>query len=178
MIWIYLLLIVTANVATAAFAPLALGPFLIPFGTWLIGMTFVLRDLIQHKYGRKTAYIAILSALVLSAITSKFLGDTMAITLASAISFLISESTDTEIYTRFHASFLKRVLASGVVSSFLDSFLFIIIGLSPLFSGILPWDFVPNAILGQFTVKSLMQVMAITFLFMLRKDWEVSAHDD
>jgi len=170
---LYLLAIIIANVVTAAFMPLQLGPLLIPYGTWFIGITLVLRDLIQHKYGRKTAYLAIGGALVLSALTSKMLGDTLAITLASAVSFLISESADTEIYTRFKANFLKRVLASGVISGFLDSVIFIILGLSPLISGFLPWALVPGAIIGQFTIKTFMQVVGVGFLYMSRNKWEV-----
>ena len=176
-LFLYLISIIIANVVTAAFIPLQLGPFLIPYGTWLIGASFVLRDLIQNKYGRKKAYLAIAAALILSAITSKLLGDTMVITIASAISFFISESTDTEIYTRFKVSFLQRVFASGIVSSLLDSGIFIIIGLSPLFTGILPWELVPSAVLGQFTVKSLMQVLGITVLFILKKRLEVFTNE-
>jgi uncharacterized PurR-regulated membrane protein YhhQ (DUF165 family) len=176
-LFLYLTSIIIANVVTASFVPLQVGPFFIPYGTWLIGATFVLRDLIQSKYGRKTAYIAIITALIMSAITSKLLGDTLIITLASAVSFLISESADTEIYSRFRVTFLKRVFASGIVSSFLDSVIFIIIGLSPLVSAILPWEFVPNAITGQFMVKSMMQVLGIVFLFMLKTRWEGTASE-
>lgn len=48
----YLLSIVTANVVTAALAPLQFGIFIVPMGTLLVGATFILRDLVQHKYGR------------------------------------------------------------------------------------------------------------------------------
>ena len=177
-LFLYLIAIIIANVITAAFAPLQIGLFLIPWGTWLIGAALVLRDVIQHKYGRRYAYLAIVAALILSAVTSKILGDTLAITIASAISFIISESADTEIYTRFKVSFLKKVFASGIVSSFLDSIIFVTIGLSPLFSGFLPWDVIPNAVLGQFVVKSLMQVIGIALLFMLKQRWEVSANEN
>lgn len=175
---LYLTSIIIANVMTAAFMPWQIGPFLVPFGTWFIGATLVLRDVIQAKYGRKSAYLAIVAALVLSAATSKLLGDTMAITIASAISFFISESTDTEIYTRYKNSFLKRVFASGIASSFLDSVIFVTIGLSPLVSGFLPWKVIPFAIMGQFIVKSLMQVLGITVLYILKKgDREVSLNE-
>lgn len=177
MLFLYLSSIIIANVLTAALIPWQVGPFLIPYGTWFIGATLVLRDVIQYKYGRKTAYFAIITALMLSACTSKLLGDSLAITIASAISFFLSESADTEIYTRLRLSFLKRVFASGIVSSFLDSVVFIIIGLSPLFSGFLPWEVIPNAILGQFTIKSLMQVVGIFFLFIFKARWEVSANE-
>jgi hypothetical protein len=72
---LYLAAIIIANIITAALVPLQVGPFLIPYGSWLIGVTLVLRDIIQRKYGRKTAYLAIITALVLSAVSSKFLGD-------------------------------------------------------------------------------------------------------
>lgn len=49
----YLLSIVIANVVTAAFAPLHFGMFIVPMGTLLIGATFIFRDLVQNKYGRK-----------------------------------------------------------------------------------------------------------------------------
>lgn len=174
---LYLAAIIIANVITAAFAPLQVGPFLVPYGTWFIGATLILRDFIQRKYGRKTAYIAIISALVLSAISSKLLGDTLVITVASAISFLLSESADTEIYTRFKVSFLKKVFASGIISGILDSVIFVIVGLSPLFSGILTWSLVPNAIGGQLIVKSLMQVIGVMILFMIKNRWEASRNE-
>ncbi|NLI91304.1 MAG: VUT family protein [Peptococcaceae bacterium] len=174
---LYLLAIVTANVITASFTPMQLGPFLIPWGTWLIGATLVLRDLIQNKYGRRSAYYAIIIALILSAVTSKILGDTLAITAASAISFLLSESVDTEIYTRYKVTFLKKVFTSGIISGFLDSVVFIVIGLSPLFSGFLPWEAIPNAILGQFTVKSAMQMIGILVLMLFKTRWEVQANE-
>lgn len=176
-LFLYLAAIIIANVITAAFAPLQAGPFLIPYGTWFIGATLVFRDIIQRKYGRKIAYIAIITALVLSAVSSKLLGDTLVITLASAISFLFSESADTEIYTRLKVSFLKKVFASGIISGLLDSVIFIVVGLSPLFSGILTWNLVPNAIIGQFMVKCLMQAVAVMILFALKNRWEASGNE-
>jgi uncharacterized PurR-regulated membrane protein YhhQ (DUF165 family) len=73
----------------------------------------------------------------------------------------VSEAADTEIYTRYKVTFLKKVFASGAVSGLLDSVLFIVIGLSPLISGFLPWSQVPAAIMGQYIVKLSMQVIGI-----------------
>lgn len=97
---LYLISIVAANVVTAAMAPLQLGIFIVPMGTLLIGATFIFRDLVQNKYGRKKTYMFIGLALLLSAIVSSLLGDTLIVVMASAISFAIAETTDTEIYTR------------------------------------------------------------------------------
>ncbi|MDO5577098.1 MAG: hypothetical protein Q4F84_08460, partial [Fibrobacter sp.] len=91
----YLLAIVTANVVTAHFAPLQFGMFIVPMGTLFVGATFILRDLVQNKYGRKKTYFFILTALVLSAAVSYSLGDTLMIVAASALSFAIAETADT-----------------------------------------------------------------------------------
>ncbi|MCM3720047.1 VUT family protein [Fictibacillus phosphorivorans] len=154
----YLLVIVTANVVTASTMPLVAGKLIIPYGTFFIGLTFILRDLVQRKVGKKKTYGVIAIALLASALTSYLLGDTLYIAAASALTFVLSESIDTEIYSRMNAPFYKRVLYSGAVSSLVDSTIFVIVGLSPIGAGFLSWDLVPYAILGQYLVKLLIQV--------------------
>jgi len=158
-ILIYLLSIVLANVITAKFAPLDLGLFIIPYGTLFIGLTLVMRDMVQNKYGRMKTYMWIVAALVLSAITSHLLGDALWVVFASTLSFIISETADTEIYTRFKLPFVKRVMYSGVVAGFLDSSVFVIVGIGPLGLGYVSWALVPYAILGQWVAKALMQLI-------------------
>lgn len=159
--WIilYLIGIVSANVITAAFAPLNIGIFIVPMGTFLIGATFILRDLVQNKYGRRKTYLFIGFALLLSAVVSYLLKDTLLIVTASAVSFALSESSDTEIYTRLRLPMAWKVFYSGLVGGFLDSVVFVIIGLSPLGSDILPWSAVPLAIVGQIIVKTAIQAI-------------------
>lgn len=154
---IYLLSIVLANVITAKFAPLDLGLFIIPYGTLFIGLTLVMRDMVQNRYGRAKTYMWIVVALALSAITSHLLGDALWVVFASTLSFIISETTDTEIYTRFKFPFVKRVMYSGVVAGFLDSSVFVVIGIGPLGLGYVPWALVPYAVAGQWIAKALMQ---------------------
>lgn len=156
-IFLYLISIVTANVITAAFAPLQFGMFIVPMGTLLIGATFIFRDLVQNKYGRTRTYMFIGLALVLSAIVSYILGDTLTIVFASALSFAIAETTDTEIYTRLKLPMSWRVFYSGLVGGLLDSIIFVVIGLSPIGANFLPWEAVPAAILGQIIVKTVIQ---------------------
>ena len=153
----YFLSIVTANVVTAAFVPIAFGIFIIPMGSLFIGATFILRDLVQNKYGRKRTYVFITSALLLSALVSYLLGDTLIIVMASALSFAVAETTDTEIYSRLKLPMSWRVFYSGIVGGLLDSAIFVIIGLSPIGAGMLPWEAVPAAILGQVIVKTIIQ---------------------
>lgn len=164
-IFLYLLSIVLANVLTAAFQPIFLGGLIIPVGSFLIGATFIFRDLVQNKYGRKKTYGFITIALVLSAVVSYLLGDTLMIVFASAVSFIISEASDTEIYTRLKKSFVKRVFISGLVGGTLDSIIFVILGLSPLGAGFLSWELVPYAILGQFLAKAIMQSAGALVLY-------------
>ncbi len=153
----YLLSIVTANVVTAAFVPIAFGIFIIPMGSLFIGATFILRDLVQNKYGRRRTYVFITAALLLSALVSYLLGDTLIIVMASALSFAVAETTDTEIYSRLKLPMSWRVFYSGIVGGLLDSAIFVIIGLSPIGAGMLPWEAVPAAILGQVIVKTIIQ---------------------
>lgn len=154
---LYLIAIIAANVVTAAFAPLNIGIFIIPMGTFLIGATFILRDLVQNKYGRVKTYLFIGTALILSALVSYLHGDTLLIVAASAVSFALSETSDTEIYTRLKLPMAWKVFYSGLVGGLLDSIVFVIIGLSPLGANILPWVAVPSAIIGQVVVKTVIQ---------------------
>jgi queuosine precursor transporter len=163
-IFLYLVSIITANVITAAFAPLHLGMFIVPMGTLLIGATFIFRDLVQNKYGRAKTYMFIGAALILSALVSFILGDTLQIVFASALSFAVAETTDTEIYTRLKLPMSWRVFYSGVVGGLLDSVIFVIIGLSPLGANFLPWEAVPAAIIGQIIVKTIIQAVGAMLL--------------
>ncbi|ARK25172.1 hypothetical protein SporoP37_11240 [Sporosarcina sp. P37] len=158
-ITIYLLSIILANVITARFAPFEIGPLIIPYGTLFIGLTLVMRDMVQNRFGRFQTYILIGAALLLSALSSYLLGDQLWVVFASTLSFIVSETADTEIYTRFKLPFVKRVLFSGIVAGFLDSSLFVIIGIGPLGLQFVPWELVPYAILGQWIAKVLMQLL-------------------
>lgn len=160
----YLLSIVIANVVTARFAPLEFSVFIVPMGTLFVGATFIFRDLVQNKYGRAKTYLFILAALLLSATVSFSLGDTLMIVAASALSFVIAETADTEIYTRLKLPMAWRVFYSGIVGGLFDSVVFVIIGLSPLGAGFLPWEAVPAAIMGQVIVKTLVQMLGALVL--------------
>lgn len=152
----YIAAIVVANVVTAAGPPPSIGPFIVPWGTWFIGLTLLLRDFVQLRHGRGFSYVAIALALVASALSSHALGDTLWITGASAVAFAVSESMETEIFTRLRAFLAKRIFWSGTFSSLADSVVFIILGLSPLTTGFVPWPAIPFAILGQYIVKTAM----------------------
>src|SRR5699024_3812215 len=136
---IYLLSIILANVITARFAPFELGPLIIHYGTLFIGLTLVIRVMVQNRFVSFRMYILIV--------------------FASTLSFIISETADTEIYTRFKIPFVRRVFYSGVVAGFLDSAVFVIVGIGPLGLHYVPWALVPYAVLGQWVAKVVMQLV-------------------
>lgn len=154
---LYVSSIILANIISTVFSPVAIGPFLISLGTFLIGLTFILRDLVQNRLGKAKTYLIIGVALVLSAISSRILGDTFSIVLASAAAFAVSETTDTEIYSRLKVPMALRVFWSGFAGGILDSSVFVILGLSPIGAGFIPWSAVPMAIIGQIIFKTLLQ---------------------
>lgn len=164
LIALYLLSIVAANVVTAAVHPVAIGPLFVPAGSFLIGATFILRDFVQRAVGRKKTYLTIAAAMVLSAGTSAALGDTLWVVFASALTFLLSETTDTEIYTRLKLPLHMRVLYSGIAGGIIDSALFVTIGLSPIGAGFLAWNEVGPAIAGQVLVKTVLQIIGAAAL--------------
>jgi uncharacterized PurR-regulated membrane protein YhhQ (DUF165 family) len=164
LIGLYLAAIAGANVLTAKFAPLEFGSMLVPAGTFLIGATFMLRDFVQKAIGRRNTYMAIAAAMALSAVTSYALGDTLWIVFASAVTFMLSETADTEIFTRQRGSMARRVLFSGLVGGSIDSAVFVLVGLSPLGAGFLPWEAIWQAIAGQMLLKAAMQALGAAAL--------------
>lgn len=156
-ILLYLLVMVTANVVTAIFQPISIWWFIVPAGTWFVGLNFMFRDWVQMKYGRGKTYGAIGVGVIASLLLSLYFGDMLPITIAGTVAFLISEIIDTEIFTRFKTTLPKRIALSGVAGGLFDSAIFICLGLSPIGAGFLTWELVPMAILGQWLVKSMLQ---------------------
>ena len=161
---LYIAAIALANVLTARYAPILLhvngNVAALPIGTFCIGATFFLRDLVQFRHGLRVAWAALAAALLVNLLLSLSYGDLLAITLASAAAFAVSESSDTAIYTLAHGSLGRRILFSGLVSVPLDSAIFVVFGLSPLTTGIVPWSAVALTIAVQVVVKLAMQALA------------------
>lgn len=165
-IFFYMASIAVANVLTARLAPLVLfgGMLIIPVGSLFVGATFILRDLVQLRHGRRGAYIAIAFALVLSAAMSLSMGDTAHVAAASAVAFFVSEAIDTEIFSRLRRHLLWRVVVSGIIGGIADSTIFVVLGLSPIGGNMIGWEQVPPAIVGQIAAKAFMQLLAVAIL--------------
>lgn len=155
-------MIALSNIVTARYSPFVLfdGFLILPVGSVFAGFVFVLRDFVQLKHGRKKAYVTILCAMVISAFISIAVGDTAHIAVASTLSFLISETIDTEVFSYFKKSLVARVLLSGIVGGIADSAIFVVIGLSPIGTGALTWHQVPFAVVGQVLAKMVVQLAA------------------
>ena len=172
MIFLYLTIIAVSNVITAMFPPFSIfnGLVIIPTGSVFVGATFLLRDFVQIRYGKRITYAAIFAASLISAAISWAVGDTVYIATASVAAFLVSESLDTEIFSRLKKSFACRVALSGIVGGIADSMVFVVLGLGPIGGAILTWDQVPYAILGQAIAKAVVQPVGVAG-YRLFKKW-------
>src|SRR5699024_49096 len=116
----------------ARFAPFEIGPLIVPYGTLFIGLTLVLRVMVQNRCGRLRTYLLFGVALILSALSSYLLVDALWVVFASKFSFIIFEMRDSEISTRFKLPIVSRVFYSVVVAGFLDSSEVVIVRIAPL----------------------------------------------
>jgi uncharacterized PurR-regulated membrane protein YhhQ (DUF165 family) len=156
--FLYVAAFVAANVITAATDPAHIGPWLVTWGTWIVGFSFILRDRLHVLYGRRAVYEMLGLGVALAGITSLILGDTLLVLVGSCLALLLAEAADTEAFSRLRAHLGLSVAASGVVGAAVDSVVFPVVGLG--LSGIVPWQFIPNVIVGQFVVKGALQLLA------------------
>lgn len=157
---LYILFIVLADVLAARWIiPLPFG-LAVPAGVIAIAPIFTLRDSIHKKYGYKRVTVLIFVASAISYGASILLGNEMLgkVTIASVIAFLVSENVDTLVYHIFRKdTWLSKVTKSNLVSTLLDSIIFITMA----FGFILP------LIIGQYIVKML--IAGATGIFL---DWK------
>lgn len=117
--------------------PVAPG-LMAPSGVLMIGAALALRDAVHEVAGRH----AVLACIVVGAGLSLTFSPS-ALAVASALAFLLSETADWLVYSRFRAKGMAlAVMASGVVGAVLDSLLF-----SYLAFGIVKWA--PGLILAK-----------------------------
>lgn len=98
-----------------------------PSAVYIVGVTLVLRDLVQRSAGKPATFVLILLGAGLSALFAPSLA------LASGVAFLISETVDLIVFSlteRFGLS--AAVLASNAVSLVVDSIAFLTIAFGSL----------------------------------------------
>jgi len=133
--------------------PVAPG-LMAPSGVVMVGLTLVLRDLVQRRLGPAASLAAIAVGVAISAALAP-----PAIVIASAAAFLISELTDFAIYTPLQRRrFVTAVVLSSLAGLVVDSAVFLYLAFGSL-------DF----LLGQIVGKAWMVLLAIPFARWLRR---------
>lgn len=125
----FLACILAANYVTTQYGMVSVGFGLVATaGTYLAGLSFVLRDAVQDAMGRW----AVVPLIVIGAGLSYLVSDPF-IALASGVAFLVSELADLAVYTPLRRrGYIRAAVASNVVGAFVDTFLFLSIAGFPL----------------------------------------------
>lgn len=90
-------------------------------GTYLAGITFVLRDSVQDGLGR----LASIGLVLAGAVVSYLIADPF-IALASGVAFLAAEIADLAIYTPLRSrGYVRAAVASNIVGAVVDTLLFL-----------------------------------------------------
>jgi len=133
--------------------PVAPG-IMAPSGVVMIGLALVLRDLVQRRLGVSFAAIGILIGAAISALFAP-----LALVVASATAFLLSEIADLIVFTPLQRrGLVLAVFVSSIVGLVVDSLLFLYLAFGSL-------DFLAGQILG----KAWMVVIALPFVHLIRR---------
>lgn len=125
-----------------------------PSSVMLVGLAFVLRDLVQRRLGMQWAIAAILFGAALSALVAP-----ASLVIASAAAFLFSEMADLLVYTPLQRRRLVfAVFLSSMVGLTVDSMLFLGLAFGSL-------DFLAGLIIG----KSWMVLLVLPLIAYLRR---------
>ena len=164
-----------------------LGPFTVPAAIYIFALTFTLIDLINEGMGKRAArrvvYCAFAANVLLALYSlvivrlpspvwfsaAKSYAEVFAVTprivLASLTAFLISGLLDVELFAKLKARLNPgwRVVASNVVSTLVDSVVFI----SLAFLGSFPVGAVLMLILGQYVVKLAVTGLSVPLIYVV-----------
>lgn len=125
----FLACILAANYVTTEYGMIPVGfGFVATAGTYLAGLSFVLRDAVQDTAGRWAAVgLAVIGALLSYLIADPF------IALASGVAFLAAELADLAVYTPLRKrGYIRAAVASNIVGAVVDTFLFLWIAGFPI----------------------------------------------
>ena len=126
---LFVLTVYFANLAVTHWGVVSVGFDLkAPAGVFAVGLAFTLRDITHRALGRWVVVAAILAGCLLSYFieANANLGGPVSLATASAIAFLVSETSDLAVYEPLRKrGWLPAVAASNVVGLFADSLLFL-----------------------------------------------------
>lgn len=129
------------------------GTLMAPSAVLVVGLAFVLRDLVQRRLGVGFAALAVIVGAALSALLAP-----PALVIASGVAFLISELADLAVYTPLQKRRLVlAVVASSIVGLIVDSIIFLQLAFGNL-----------DHLWGQIVGKGWMVLLAIPFIMWIR----------
>ncbi len=144
----YLGSIVLANILVHTLGLVTVFGLTFPAGAIAIGLTFSTRDFVQERYGKYGCWIWMLLAVVITFAFNRQLA------IASVCAFMVSELSDWAIYTYSAGNIEKRLVLSNLVSTPIDSIIFVLLAFGPV------WP----AIWGQTIVKMLSSMLVLPLL--------------
>lgn len=122
-------------------------------GTYLAGITFVLRDALHDLFGARWVMLLI----AIGAALSYFISDPF-IALASGVAFLASETADLLVYAPLRRrGYIRAAIASNAVGSAVDTVLFLWIAGFPIA------DAFAGQMVGKLTVTLAVVVAVATY---------------
>lgn len=152
---LYFLVGILATLVTVWFKPLDFGIIAIPPSSWVMGFTFLLITIIAERYGDKVASKMIWILLALTSIICFILGYSQMLVLASGVAFVAGQFATKSLY-----NLTRNSLTSSMTGSMIDAIIWILLGLSPIGIGSVPWDMFIFAVAGQVLVQFIMQWLA------------------
>ena len=115
----YIILIVLVNWGFTVVPLIPILGEMFPHMSLAVGLIFVLRAFAQREIGHK-----VIGAMLIGGLLSYFMADPF-VAIASVTAFLISESADWAVYTWTKKPFAQRILISSIVSTPIDSAVFL-----------------------------------------------------
>lgn len=154
---LFVLTVYAANLAVShwGIVPVGFGLFA-PAAVFFVGLAFTLRDVVHRSLGRWAVIGAVIVGALLSYLieANANLGGAVSVATASAIAFLVSETSDLTVYEPLRErGWLPAVVASNVVGLFVDSLLFLYLAFGSL-----------TFLWGQVVGKAWMTALAVVLI--------------
>ncbi len=141
----YLVSIILGNILVNSLGLVTVLGLTFPAGAVAIGLTFSARDFMQDRYGKFGCW----GWMLVASLITFFYNQQLA--LASLSAFFIAEFSDWLIYTRTKGSLEKRLILSNLISTPLDSLVFVMLAFGPV------WP----AIWGQAIIKMISSLLVL-----------------
>lgn len=116
---IYILSILLINIGFVYVPLIPLFDTMYPPMTIAVGLIFILRDFSQKEIGHK-----VLGAMLIGGLLSYVMADPY-VAVASLVAFMVSETVDWGVYTLTDKPLRQRILLSSLISTPIDSALFL-----------------------------------------------------